>query len=335
MRKLIFSATILLFALCSMLLSAQTTPEKKLIATLGPGETMANQEDCFLLAGSPESFSFVTVTGSGTSKQFYCYGKDGSKTGPVKQPDPAYWAGRPEVNDEDCIANKEPKQGDPQQYIDWTSGSVKFQGKTFGPYGQVMMFYLSDNEQNFYAIALSAEMKIIFFDNNNRKVELINIAEQVMISPDGTKAYAMVKGSINPFEPDAVQKMMDNPEEMNNPKINLYGIDGSKIGPFTSADFSDAWFIPSGQLVVYNGHEISLDGKVLFKSEDYISKCDLWISRNGKEYAWADYENLTFSDGTKYVAPLEIKYVESNGKGMLKWLSLENKKDLVFYKRAF
>ena len=335
MKTLIFLTFALLFTLCSLHTCPQSTPEKKLIATLGPGESMANGEDCLMLDKNPESFSFVTVVGSGSSKQYYCYGKDGSKTGPVKQPDPSYWAGREEVNAEDCIANKEPKQGDLQQYIDWGSGSVKFQGKTFGPYGQVMMFYLSEDEQNFYAVALSAEMKVIFFDKNNHKIELVTLPEQVLISPDGTKAYALVKGTINPFEPDAVQKMMDHPEETNNPKIHLFGIDGTKLGPYTSGDFNDAWFVSSGKLVIYNNREISLDGKILFKSDDYISKCDIWISNNGKDYAWANYENLIFSDGTKYVAPLVINYVETAGKGYLKWLSLENKKDLLFYKKAF
>ena len=314
---------------------AQTGIEKRIIATLGPEETLVNGENCFLLGKNLESISFVTVVGSGSSKQFYCYGKDGSKTGPVKQPDPSYWAECKDVDVEDCVADDEPDPVDLQEYVDWATGSVKFQGSNYGPYGQIIVFYLSDDKQNFYAVALSPEMKIIFFDKNNHKVELVNIPEQVLISPDGLKAFAKIKGSINPFEPDAAQKMMDNPEEMNNPKINLVGIDGSKYGPYTSGDFSDAWFIPSGQLVIYSNYEISLDGKALFKSEDYISKCDIWISNNGKDYAWANYENLIFSDGTKYVAPLVINYVETAGKGYLKWLSLENKKDLLFYKKAF
>ncbi|NTV83622.1 MAG: hypothetical protein HGA23_04900, partial [Bacteroidales bacterium] len=204
----------------------------------------------------------------------------------------------------------------------------------YGPYGQIVLFYLSDDEQSFYSVALSPEMKIYFFDNTNRKVELNGIPEQILISPDGTKAIATVKGSFNPFDPDAAQKMMANPEEMNNPKINLYGIDGVKYGPYTSDSFSDTWYIPSGQLVIYANSEISLDGKSLFKSEEYISKCDIWVSKNGKDFAWANYENLVFSDGTKFTAPLVIMYVEIGGKGYLKWIALEDGKNLNYYRKA-
>ena len=54
-------------------LPGQTAIEKKVIATLGPGENLANGENCFLLDKNPESISFVTVVGSGSSKQYYCY----------------------------------------------------------------------------------------------------------------------------------------------------------------------------------------------------------------------------------------------------------------------
>jgi hypothetical protein len=330
-----FSIISLLFALCSLHVSAQTGIEKKLIATLGPGETLANGENCFLLDKNPESISFVTVVGSGSAKEYYYYGKDGKKSGPVKSPDPSFWAERNNENIEDCIADKEHNVANPEEYIDYATGSIKFQGKTYGPFGQVIMFYLSDNEQNFYAVALSAEMKIFFFDKNSRKVELNGLPNEIIISPDGSKAFATVKGSINPFEPDAAQKMMNNPEELNNPKINLIGIDGSKYGPYTSGDYNDAWYISSGKLVIYANKEVSLDGKVLFKSEDYVSKCDMWISSNGKDYAWANYENIMFSDGSKYTAPLVIKYVETGGKGFLKWIALEDAKNLAFYRKPF
>jgi hypothetical protein len=323
---------IMLFPINSI---AQTGIEKKIIATLGPGENIANGENCFLLNKDPESISFVTVVNESSGKQYYCYGKDGKKTGPVKQPDVAYWAECADEKMEDCIPNDDPNVPEMEKYLDYSDGSISFQGKKYGPFGQIVSFFLSSDGQNFYAVALNSEMKILFIDNAGRKVELIGIPDQVIISPDGEKAFANVKGSINPFDPEALQKMMNNPEEMNNPKINLIGIDGSKYGPYTSDSFSDAWFLPSGQLVIYANSEISLDGKVLFKSEEYISKCDIWISNNGKDYAWANYEYLMFSDGKKFVAPLVIRYVEAGGKGFLKWISLEDGKSMVFYKKPF
>lgn len=332
---LLSTGMLMLFALCPVLLMAQVNPEKKILATLSPGETIANGENCFLLSKNPESISFVTVTGSGNSKQYYCYGKDGKKTGPVAKPDESYWSECQDINLEDCIANHEPNVPNPEEYIDYGTMTVKFQGKNYGPFGQILMFYISENEQNFFAVALSNDMKIIFFNKNNRKIELSGMPDEVIVSPDGQRAFAVVKGSLNPFDPESMQKMMANPEEMNNPKINLVGIDGSKFGPYTNDSYTDAWFISSGKLVIYNNSEISLESKLLFRSEEHISKCDLWVSNNGKDYAWADYEYLYFSDGTKFTAPLSILYTQTGATGTLKWISLEEGKNLTYYKRAF
>ncbi len=321
----------LLFALCSTLLFPQNAVEKKLIAKLGPGEKLAHGENSFMLTKNPETFSFVTISGSGDSKQYFCYGKDGSKTGPVKEPNPSYWAETKDNPAEDCIPNDEPQDADMMQYMDWASGSVNFNGKTYGPYGQLIKMHVTVDGQNFFAVAMNAEMKITFFDSKNRKVELINAPEEIIVSPDGTKAYAKVKGTINPFEPGAIEKMMNNPEEMNNPPINLVGIDGTKIGPFSDKQYKDAWFIAPAKLVVYNNSEVSVDGKLLFRSEDYISPCDMWIGSDGKSYAWANYQNLIFNDGTKYAAPIVINHTG----GFLKWITLENGTDLVFYKKSF
>ncbi|MCU0370647.1 MAG: hypothetical protein MUC31_04480 [Bacteroidales bacterium] len=335
MKKKLLQELIMLIALFPAALSAQTGIEKRLIATLGPGETLANGENCFLFDKDPETISFVTVTGSGSSKQYYGYGKDGKKTGPVKQPDMSYWAECSDIDAEDCVPNDEPEPVNMEEYIDFSTNTVKFQGKSYGPFGQMLMFHVSENGQNFYAVAVSNEMKIIFFDKNNRKTELAGMPDQILVSPDGSRAYAIMRGALNPFDPEAMQRIMSNPEEYQNPKINLAGIDGSNYGPYAPDSYSDAWFISSGKLVIYAGSEVSLDGKVIFRSEDHISKCDIWVSNNGKDYAWADYEHLIFNDGSKFTAPLAIKYTETGGKGFLKWIALEGGKDLMFYSRIF
>ena len=334
MKTLSITTMTLLFALCAMLSVAQTT-EKRILATLGPGEKIVNGENCLLLDKNPESVSFVTVVTSGSTKEYYCYGKDGSKTGPVSKPDASCWNACQAINLEDCIADHECNVSNPEEYMDWGSGSVKFQGKLYGPYGQIMKLCISENGQNFYAVAIDAEMKIKFFDKNNRNVELGGVPEDLIVSPDGTKAFAVLKGEINPFDPESMAKIMADPEAYNNPKVKLVGIDGTIYGPYESDDFSDAWFIPPAKLVVYANHEITLDGKFLFKSEDYISKCDIWVSSNGKDYAWANYEYLIFSDGAKYTAPLAIKYTINGGQAILKWISLENEKNLTLYNRPF
>jgi hypothetical protein len=178
-------------------------------------------------------------------------------------------------------------------------------------------------------------MKMLYFDNTGRKIDITGMPEQIIISPDGKASYVKVKGSLNPFDPEAIQQMINNPEEANNPKVFLYGIDVTKYGPYPSADFRDTWYTPSGQWIMFIGSEIYLNGKLLFKTDDYVSLCDIWISKSGTDYAWANYEYIFFKDGTKYTAPLVIKNVVENGKGYLKWISLEEGKSIVRYKKPF
>jgi hypothetical protein len=284
---------------------------------------------------SPETFSFVTVTGSGSNKQYYCYGADGSKTGPVKSPDPKYWAGNEGKKADDCVANDDADDTDMSKYFDYSTGTIKFQGKSFGPAGQPMQMALSKDGQQLYAIVLTTEMKFVFCDNAGRKVDITGMPEQLIVSPDGKIAFAKVNGTLNPFDPEAMAKMMENPESMNNPPITLVGIDGTKSGPFAQADYRDAWFTESGLLVTYVGQEIMVNGKMLFKTSEYVAPCDLWINSNGTDYAWANYQNIHFKDGSKQVAPIDIHYTFSGGKGYLKWIALENGNSLVLYKKSF
>ncbi len=335
MKKTGFYLILLSIALSSAEILAQSGVEKKLLATLGAGESLAYGENCFLLDQSPEVISFVTVTGSGSSKQYYCYGKDGSKTGPVKSPDPNYWAGAENKKPVDCIANDEQSVENPADYYDFTTQMVKFQGKSIGPAGQMMMIGLTDDKLHLYAIVVTMEMKLIFFDNTGRKVELSGMPEQIIISPDGKNAFAKVNGTINPFDPEAYTRMMANPEEMQNPKVLLAGIDGSVAGPYLQSGFKDAWFTEAGQWIVYAEQQIFLNGKALFRSDEHFSTCDLWINSTGTNYAWANYETLNFKDGTKFKAPVEIEYTHTAGKGYLKWISLEDGTNLTLYKMPF
>jgi hypothetical protein len=87
--KFFIIATSLIIAFPSLQALTQTNPEKRVIATLSQGETLANDENCFLLDKDPESISFVTMVKNGNEKLYYCFGKDGKKTGPVTSPDPS------------------------------------------------------------------------------------------------------------------------------------------------------------------------------------------------------------------------------------------------------
>lgn len=327
--------SIALAALLPMVALTQSGLEKKTIATFGPGETLAYSESCFRLDLPSETFSFVTMTGSGDSKQYYCYGKDGSKTGPVKKPDPSYWAGRDEMKEDKCPADAVTHMAGMAEYADLGTGTVNFKGKTYGPHGTIIYFAQPDDEQSFFAVAMTAEMKLMGFDNFGRRIDLSGMPEDILVSPDGKNAVAKVRGSKSPLDLDYFQYIMDHPEEASNPGIFFYGFDGRNWGPYPSSSFRDAWYTESGQLVIFANPEVYLDGRLLGKTGTSVAACDLWISPDGKSFAWANYETLAFSDGSTYSAPLVLARTEENGRQILKWLTLEEGKNLVFYQRPW
>ena len=147
MKRTMMSPVMICACLISTWALSQSAAEKKIFATLGPGETLAYDENCFLLGQDPEVISFVTVVGSGSGKQYYCYGKDGSKTGPVKSPDPKYWADCADKKAEDCVPNDEPNIVNMEKYYDFSTQSVTFLGKKYGPSGQLILMNLSKDEE--------------------------------------------------------------------------------------------------------------------------------------------------------------------------------------------
>jgi hypothetical protein len=334
MKRFSFIAAGLVAVMITLNTSAQTGIEKRVITALGPGESLVYGENCFILSRNPESISFVTVVKSGSEKQYFCYGKDGKKVGPVKSPDPSYWSACADNKVDNCVVNNEPNMAGIEKFMD-PDGSLTFQGKKFGPEGQPILYNISSGQQNIYAISLTPEMKMVYFDNTGRTVDISGMPEQIIVSPDGKSSFVKVKGSLNPFDPEDMQKMINDPEESNNPKVFLFGIDGKKYGPYGASEFNDTWFTSSGQWIMYMNSEIYLNGKVLFKVDGYVSKCDIWINKTGDDYAWANYEKITFKNGTAFTAPLSIEYDVENGKGTLKWLALEEGKSLVFYNKPF
>jgi hypothetical protein len=66
----------------------------------------------------------------------------------------------------------------------------------------------------------------------------------------------------------------------------------------------------------------------------WIDPCSFYPSADGKTYAMYDYQQIAFSDGQKFPPPLAIVVFDRNGRTIFKWVTLENKKDLVVYQRV-
>ena len=64
-----------------------------------------------------------------------------------------------------------------------------------------------------------------------------------------------------------------------------------------------------------------------------LNMCNIWISLDGKRYAVLSYKEILFSDGSSYPAPVNLDIEKKDGKTFLKWIALENEKDLVSYSK--
>jgi hypothetical protein len=121
--------------------------------------------------------------------------------------------------------------------------------------------------------------------------------------------------------------------EMN--KKYVYTIDGKKFGPF-GVDFKDVWFsVGNNNLFFLDGNQLYVNGiPILSLKIEQFSSCDFYPSADGTRYAFFTVESLVFSDGKKYPFPLSVITFQQGGQTMIKWVALENKRDIVVYQRA-
>jgi hypothetical protein len=76
-----------------------------------------------------------------------------------------------------------------------------------------------------------------------------------------------------------------------------------------------------------------MNGNKFITLNENPDPCNLWISKDSKRYAVVSYDKILFNDGESYPYPLEIEYISENGKVYLSWVALENKINLILYKK--
>jgi hypothetical protein len=118
----------------------------------------------------------------------------------------------------------------------------------------------------------------------------------------------------------------------------VYLCDNKVFGPFTTelyGSLNPGFGINSGERwhMVADG-KLYINGNHVMDVEEGTVISDFWWSLSGNNYAYSTYESIVFSTGESFPYPLEVKAVEENGKTVIKWLSLENEKDFIFYQKT-
>jgi len=320
-------------------------PVRKLIYSLEAGEELLQAESAIFLSATKESVILVLSKGKGGKNPPFFVVKNGDKKGPFNKLVEVMQAGYDEEDVStgiyrDC-ADYTPDQtqlpGDavPSTEADENGGQmVVFKGKTFGPYLSVLSVLATPDGSRAYFTANEKD-KLWIICSDGRRVPIAGSPRDLKLSPDGKNAAVACTGSLSPSQEEKLAA--EDPDkynaEMN--KTYVYTIDGKKFGPY-GMDFKDFWFsVGNNNLFYLDGNQLYMNGiPTLTLKIERLSTCDFYPSADGKKYAFFTVESLVFSDGKKYPFPLNIITFEEGGQTMIKWVALENKKDIIVYQRA-
>ena len=317
-------------------------PVRKIIYSLEPGETIMNAESMLVMSAESPDMILVTTKG-GDQGPFFMY-RDGARNGPyadLKSAMAAAYPGgkMPEEKQHDCAAYKPvsaPDDAQPTSTEAEGGMTLQFKGVTLGPHLLIFSNLVTPDGALAY-ITASDNDKAWFECSDGRKVSFGGVPGEYKISPDGKNAAVLVTGSYSIKETQDFAKLP--PEKMaaafkEMDKKYLYTIDGKKFGPFDDFDASSFWFPKTANDLYFRvGDQVFRNGAPMMKIES-LDSCNFYPSADGKAYAMFDYSNITFSDGKKYPSPLDVLAYQEKGKTVIKWIALENQKDLVAYQRT-
>jgi len=320
-------------------------PVRKLIYSLETGEELLQPESAIFISATKESVILILSKGKGDKGPPLFVVKNGKKKGPFTKLQEAMEAAYEGEGGSigvfrDC-ADYTPDQAQippdaiPSTEFDERGGqTVVFKGKTFGPYLSVSdVLATRDGSRAYFMVNDKDRLWLICSDG--RKVPIAGSPQTLKLSPDGKNAIVACTGSLSPTE---IEELAATDPEKFNAEMNknyVYTIDGKKFGPY-GMDFKDFWFsVGNNNFFFLDGNQLYMNGiSTLTLKIEPFSPCDFYPSADGRKYALFTLESLVFSDGKKYPFPLNIITFQEGEQTMIKWVALENKRDIVVYQRA-
>ncbi|MGA2587588.1 MAG: hypothetical protein ABSF88_11280 [Candidatus Aminicenantales bacterium] len=336
-------ALMVLAGLASSALAQETT--RKVLYSLQPGETIMRAESTIAIAAGAADIVLVTTMAKDNKGPFFVV-RDGKRTGPftgIKETMATAYAGRTDSSQKnrDCASYTPPP---PPEDASATTESdqqgrqvVKFKGKTFGSH--LLIFSVQTTPDGALAYLTAGDNDKSWFEcSDGRKVSFGGIPAEIKFSPDGKNAAVVCQGNFSMGEMNNMSKLP--PEKLQaafaeQEKKYLYTIAGKKYGPFKSSfGAHDVWFPKtSNDMYFHVNDQLFRNGAPMMKADSF-DPCQFYPTPDGKAYAMLTYENIVFSDGKTYPAPLDIVVFQDGGKTVFKWITLENNKDIVVYQRA-
>jgi hypothetical protein len=312
---------------------------RTVLCSLEPDETIVeNDPVAVVLSADTQDLALVTVKGSGGSATYFAR-RNGTRRGPfgtlADAAKAAYDGGQPQARRaRDCATYEPaPAPATARLSVARTSGgeAYRFNDSSFGPHRIVFSQRITPDGAVAYITAADND-KAWLEASDGRKVSFGGIPGEFKVSPDGRSAAVLVEGRFSMDEMDTLAK---SPEkfaavagEMN--KKRIYTIDGKSFGPFDAVSY---WYAKTSNDLFYRvGEQVFRNGAPMLEAGSF-DPCGFYPTPDGRSYAMFTYSSITFSDGTTYPSALDVFAYQDKGKTVFRWLALENKKDLVAYRR--
>lgn len=248
----------------------------------------------------------------------YYIAKDGVTQGPVKAGDPRL-KGFDNIDETDAAGETKPWANN--EYIT-TSGDkyqIKFNNKSYGPYGQINEFKVSKSKDKFAAIVV--ENVPVSEADGKKMEEAIKNAKTDQEKMDLSMKYSQ----------QMMQKMQQGGGPMSTMPKLVTNIPGATYDPLKSVGgtlnnnikFDDILFSTYDKV-------IDLSNKVLLTLKpDASGAKDLFVNTTNTKYAYYNYGTLTFSDGTVTSGLFNPHLVKVNGQVYLAYMYYSPKRNAI------
>jgi len=251
------------------------------------------------------------------SGDFYIV-KDGNPQGPVKAGDPRLGKFNKSDDDEEGTGQKPVWTNNPYITKSGEKYTIKFGGKTYGPFSEIQQFKVSGSKDKFAAVIVE--------NSANSEADL-------------KKMEAAIKNAKT--DQERMELSMQFSQQMAQNMQKAGGIEGTM--PKLLTNIAGATFDPlhtPGQLnsslkyddILINSYNkiIDLTGKTLItiKPEAGASKY-LFLNSQNTKYAYYNYGTLTFSDGTSIPDLFNAHMVKANGASNIAYMYYSPKTNAI------
>ena len=252
-----------------------------------------------------------------TTGDFYI-AKDGTTQGPLKAGDPKLKAFR-EVADVEEDSNGEKTWSN--EYITKTNGKylIKFDGKSYGPFGVIRQFKVSRSKDKFVAEVI--ENVPVSAEEGDKMDEAIKNAKTEQEKMDLAMQYSQQMAQKIQAGGGAMSTVPKIVSSIPNVTFDLMQHMGATLN--SSAKYNDI-------ILTTNDKVYDLSGKVLINLKpDAQFAENLFVNSSNTKYAYYKYGVLTFSDGTVLSEMFNSRLAKINGEIFMTYMYYSPKNNAI------